>query len=221
MGLVINKVVSDGLDVLSETAGNMFSSNVIVESVTGVDSLQAEIDLVALVEETFDLDDSLTIRAVMGAALEEVFDLLPDFSFEESIVVVLALDTEQLEPSVHSMPDFNSFAQIGDDVYAAGSAGIYKLTGEDDNGEEITAGVAWEKVNFGKMNRKRIRAVFLEGEIEGTQLQAATESGEETYTVSRNRVSVGRNLIGRDWSLRLSGFDRLEATELSFVVRRR
>lgn len=176
-----------------------------------------------LVEEGIGISEGLDAQAAMNPVLSDVVDLYPEFLFlsNEVLAITLALDTEQMAPSVHSMPAFNSFAQIGDDVYAAGDAGIYRLGGNTDDGAAIHTGVAWGKISFRKINRKKIRAIFLEGEITGTRSQAVTESGSGTYTISRNRISVGRNLVGRDWALRLADFERLEAVELALMLGRR
>jgi len=175
----------------------------------------------SLIEENFELSENMVGQAIYSPVLDDLFDLLPVFIGTDTLCVTLALDTERLAPSVHSWPEFNSFAEINDDIYAAGDAGIYRLGGDTDDGAAISAGVVWGKTSFRKSNKKKIRALFLEGEIDGTRLQAETESGSGTYTVSRNRISVGRNLIGRDWSLKLSDFDRLEAVEIAFVLGRR
>lgn len=174
-----------------------------------------------LVEDGIGVDDALTVQAVMNPLLSDALDLLAGFDAGGIPYYTLALDTERLAPSVHSMPAFNSFALIDEDVYAAGGAGIYRLGGDTDDGAAIHSGVAWLKTSFNSTNRKKIRAVFLEGEIENTRLQAETDTGSEVYAVNRHRISIGRNLIGRDWSLRLSDFDRLEAVELAFVIGRR
>lgn len=172
-------------------------------------------------EDTAGFDDNLTIAALMFPELIESFNLFPDFSYDKALNVTLSLDTEKLQPAVHNMIEFNSFIQVGDDILAAGDNGIYKLSGDTDDGEPFITGVVWDKTSFTSLNNKKIRAVFLEGDISETQMQASTETGKGVFPLKRNRIPVPRNLIGKDWSLRLSGFKRLEAMELEFILGRR
>jgi hypothetical protein len=221
MGLVINVAIEDGMEIVDESVIGMMSTNLLAEEIEYTDTSQGKVAVKPVVSETAELDADLIVQALLYPILEDAFDLVPDFRTDESLNITMALDTERLAPSVHSMPAFNSFAQIDDDIYAAGDAGIYRLGGNTDDGAAISPGVMWGKISFRMSNQKKIRAVFLEGEVENTRMQAETDSGAAVYSVTRNRIPVGRNLIGRNWALRLSDFDRLEAVELSLVIGRR
>jgi len=136
-----------------------------------------------------------------------------------AVDMTLTLDTKNMAPAVHSMLPFNSFCEMAGTLYATGALGIYELTGDTDVGEEITAGVLWRGMSFGVSNKKKFRKIMLSGDVTNSSLQLVTESGtSDVYAIKNNRFSIGRNMIGRNWSLRLSGFDKLESVELFPII---
>jgi hypothetical protein len=136
-------------------------------------------------------------------------------------MATLSLDTNQFFPTLHTYPFFNSFIELDGEIYGANETGIYKLAGETDDGEVIHTGIVWSKTSFGASNKKRFKAGFIDGDIEGTQLQMTGDVGVGLYPVLRNKFSIGRDVYGRDWEVRLADFTRIDSFELIPVMFKR
>jgi len=64
--------------------------------------------------------------------------------------------------------DFNSMCRFNGVILAAGAGGLFKACcGSDDNGTDIDAYFTPVKTNFGSLNKKRERHVYLAGECDG------------------------------------------------------
>lgn len=221
MSLVTYDLLQEEID-LTPNAVTMVSLNeVMTEIFATVGVIDFSIIANSKAEDGFGVNDGLIILSHQYALLSETVDLFLDLLTDEVSYITLALDTERLAPSVHNMIRFNSFALINDVLYAAGAMGIYKIIGNTDDGRVFTSGVSWNKTSFGKIHKKKIRAIYLEGEANGAVLQAKTNSKTENYTTVKNRIPVSRNLKGSTWDLRFAGFERLEAMDFVFIMGRK
>lgn len=138
---------------------------------------------------------------------------------EPAIPLTLSLDTDRLFAAMHNLPYFNSFCEIDGDLYAAGPLGIHRLSGDTDNGSVVHTGVIWDRIDFGVSNQKRLRAALLTGDVGVSVVQAVDDSAMGSlFSVSRGRAAIGRNLVGRNWTIRVADFERLESIEFFPVV---
>lgn len=174
-----------------------------------------------IVDEGLSFEEELINQSINHVFINDYIDSSDSFLDYEALYVVLCFDTEELKPSIHSLPFFSSFCDVNGVLYGTDEDGIHKLDGDTDNGQTIHTGVAWTKTSFNLSNKKKFRAAILEGEVDDAVLQAETDGKYGLYSVIRNRASMARNLIGRDWDIRIIDFDRLEAIELVPIVGRR
>ena len=166
-----------------------------------------------IVEEDIDIAGESLGQNISVLLAEDFLGLMCALLIDEDLYLTLSLDTERLLPAMHSLPLFNSFCEVYGEIYAASPLGIHRLTGETDNGAVIHTGIVWGRTDFGTANEKRIRAVIFSGEVSSAVIKAETESGSGVYALTKNRANVGRNLLGRNWSIRLADFERLESIE--------
>lgn len=125
---------------------------------------------------------------------------------------------------------FNSMARIGGSYFGAGPDGLYRIGGDNDAGEEITATVKTPLMDAGSAQQKRIRRVWLQGDLQaGGTLTTVSEAGEEReYDVPAQdagqamaRVPVGRDGTSRHWQLRfdnVGGDFALEGMDIDFAA---
>ncbi len=174
-----------------------------------------------IVDDGVSFNEACANQAIIHVVIDELLGGIDTLIGDEAPYVILCFDTEELKPSIHSLPFFSSFCDVNGVLYGTDEDGIHKLEGDTDNGQTIHTGVAWTKTSFNLSNKKKFRAAILEGEVDDAVLQAETDGKYGLYSVIRNRASMARNLIGRDWDIRIIDFDRLEAVELMPIVGRR
>ena len=128
--------------------------------------------------------------------------------------------------------DFNSFCKIGDKYYGADDSGIFELDGTDDNGTDIDAFFELVLSDFGISNIKKIRSVYVGGEADGklTLTLKDDEDNSRTYDLrltsgskqSSGKVDVGRDGLGRYWSLRIDNtsgvYFAIDSIELLAII---
>lgn len=113
--------------------------------------------------------------------------------------------------------DFNSFCKIGDNFLAASDAGLFSLEGDNDNGADIDAEFELVTTDFGIANLKRLRSIYVGGQADGdTALTVKDDEGNareypnplfKDGQQTGMKVSVGRNGIGRYWSIGVKNVD--------------
>jgi len=173
------------------------------------------------IDEKLLVEGELSAQSVLDLVIEDDFLFLLSTMLDGESYIVLSLDTDRLFPTMHSYPFFNSFTEINGELFATTIEGVYKLSGDTDDGEAIHTGIIWDKTSFGIQNKKRLRTAIVDGNINDITMKATTSSGSAISTLNRNRLPVRRSLYGRDWEIRLADFDRLETFELIPVVLRR
>lgn len=171
-----------------------------------------------LVDEGLNVETAFLTGSTSYVVIEEVFDLAVLFEAIGDPYVNLCLDTDNLHPSIHSLPLFSSLCEIDGVTYGTTATGIHKLEGDNDNGQVIHTGVAWIKTNLGISNKKKFRVAILEGDVESVAIKAETDTGSAVYPIKGNRAPMGRNLKGRDWDIRIIDFERLESFELVPII---
>ena len=171
-------------------------------------------------EEELLIDGGGLAQGIFSSVIEEGFAFLIVSTLSGEPYIILSLDTEALLPTMHSYPFFNSLAEIDGDLFGANADGIYRFSGDTDDGAVIHTGAIWNKTSFGIQNNKRFRTAIVDGDIDDIVMQATTSSGSALNVRKGNRIPVGRNLYGRDWEIKLADFERLEAFELIPVILR-
>lgn len=101
---------------------------------------------------------------------------------------------------------FNSFFQRGNDYYGVANDGIYKLSGDTDNGDPISALVEFARTNLDSTQAKRLSAVYLAAAGDALILKVVTPGRTNLYTArwsgadTRNqRVTPGKGLQSAYW----------------------
>lgn len=171
-------------------------------------------------DDGFQFDDQAVINEINYTLLAETLDFLGAVNIPGQPYISLSLDTEKLFPSIHSYPFFTSFCEIAGVLYATSEDGIHKISGTTDNGAEFHTGMLF-KTDFGITNIKKIRCIVFDGDVSGVQVKATSGGVSGTYGINQNRVYVGRDVIGKDWDLRIADFDRLDGFEVVPNIGRR
>jgi hypothetical protein len=127
------------------------------------------------------------------------------------------LSGQAFEPSIFSGFNFNSFAVLRGQAYAAGENGIYLLGGDHDAGEAINTGARIGPVNFGGAGTKRIRGVVFGQGGPSTRVRVRTDEAEGVFAPDRDtdRVTVSRDLQANEFTVDILNFDELSHLEIT------
>jgi hypothetical protein len=132
--------------------------------------------------------------------------------------VAWVFNTETTGLSAYNNFGFNSMAVHDGVLYATSPAGVYALTGEDDEGRDVTAEVQTGFLDFDQEQTKRVSDIFVG--YTGGELEFDVETydaPQEVYTYAmekremdaprNNRLKVGRGLSSRYWRFTIRNID--------------
>jgi hypothetical protein len=188
-----------------------------------VDSFIASATIADTAQLTVLLKDAM-VSADTPTSISEILALLAD-----GLYATLTLNTGDdiytawvMTPQTKAMRGytnfpFNSFAQMGDLILAAGPQGVYRLGGKTDIGDVITARIRSGLTDMGARQFKRIDRAYLGYRSDGTlclRVTATTQTGDKTvYTyqmvkqpadaIRESRVQLGRGVKSVYWSFEL------------------
>lgn len=131
--------------------------------------------------------------------------------------------------------NFNSYANFNGAQLGVKDDGLFRLSGDLDNTDNIDAEVEFATTDFGDSHKKHMRSVLLGYESEGSIKVEATESGSTDAFITKNLPGLGmgrpvlaklpgqKNITGRYWSfkvLNVSGSDfQLDSIAVTFIKR--
>ena len=135
----------------------------------------------------------------------------------------IALNTEIDAPSQYMGVDLNSLTVFGDKIIGAGETGVMELSGDTDNGTEITAFFQVPSTDLGIPQQKKVRPVILSGYQHGNldvtiicdndekteyRINLTGPLDQSTIKVDLNSDDIGRfigllveNVEGSDFSI--------------------
>ena len=135
----------------------------------------------------------------------------------------IALNTEIDAPSQYMGVDLNSLTVFGDKIIGAGETGVMELSGDTDNGTEITAFFQVPSTDLGIPQQKKVRSVILSGYQHGNldvtiicdndekteyRINLTGPLDQSTVKVDLNSDDIGRfigllveNVEGSDFSI--------------------
>lgn len=110
--------------------------------------------------------------------------------------------------------DYNSMVKFGDDFLCASEDGLFKVSGDSDNGEAITSYFEPGTTDFGISNEKKLRCFYISYEASGNlELTVSTELGfSETISIPAStpgqkarKETVSRSVRGRYFTFQIKG----------------
>lgn len=131
----------------------------------------------------------------------------------------ICLNLRKLAPSQYANYNFNSFCELGGQILGAGDDGIFILdSADDDDGTPITAYFEPAMTDMGISNPKRMRALYMGYEANGTmkvtaQVDELHERAEYVFPAGKDRLQGGgrasgrRDQAGRYWKHKIENVD--------------
>lgn len=130
-------------------------------------------------------------------------------------MITLDINTKVMATTQYLNWEYNSAVKFGRTYLGASAAGLFKIGGDTDNGQPITAFLETGATDLGLEHNKRLRFVYIGMKCSGNLLLEIMVDGGawRSYTIAggptRQNVSVpiGRDGAGRYWTFRLSNVD--------------
>lgn len=247
--------------VLRDTAG--FGRDIEVESLVELldeidEEVRAVLDLVSEIEASDELGASLVVSTMLssGAAFDDSIESLVDallaleddasFSvtlrlpgFDNDLFVGYAMNLRTAGVTQYDNYPFVDFATVGGVPLAISEDGLYRLEGDDDDGDPIAARIRTGLIDFGSEVLKRNPNMYLTLRSDGELVLKVitTDKGykkENWYKLDRRnaaepvegRFDIAKGLVGVYWGYELVNMDGADfefetIKSWPFIVQRR
>ena len=128
------------------------------------------------------------------------------------------MNSNKFNFSVYSNFDFNSYCSYGNQSFGCRADGIYRLDGTTDNDVAFNAGIVLPETTFGTSRKKRFRKAYFG--LSGTtpSIRMETSSGNQTYSITSSKASLSRSQYGKEWTLKVQGYDDMDFIELIPII---
>lgn len=176
------------------------------------DTFSPVVEIPIAISTGIGVSDSLSTQFTILVQLSDAIGIRDSIRGLGEILVGYVINANTNAVSKYSGWDFTSMTQIGQDFYATGSAGLVKLSGDQDNGNDIEATIRTGKFDFDSAFMKRMLKAYLGVASNGTiLLKTITNDGDERIyqcTVSNQnlrekKVDLGRGVQSRYWQFEL------------------
>jgi hypothetical protein len=173
---------------------------------------ESYLSIVALTSTVAMSDGVATTAEVLAALTENLVLSIPTASGQDTYLAYL-LSPETASVTQYSNYNFDGCARFGDRYLFYNSTGLYEYGGLLDAGQSITATIETAAMDFGSSNLKRIPAVYLGVDTDGTLIlkvrTGKTTEAIYTYTTQAKgyqtqKINVGMGLMGRYFQFELS-----------------
>jgi len=209
--------------------------NELVEAIEAADSATDNYGFSVVIAEEFTAADGATAGAILNHVIEEGMAFL-------NITPVINGGTYSgwvMNPETFSVwnyenYNFNSFATANNEVYAAATDGLYRISGSDDDGVDIESRLTTAAIDFGTKNLKQVPQVYLGMTSDGTiVLKVRVDNKYDVWYEATpvedyqhtHMVKLGKGLVGRNWQFELVTKDNssidMESLEFYPVVFKR
>lgn len=180
---------------------------------------------VTALTENLSLADTTSVNAIYGILLPESL-LIGDAVSVNDVLIAYVVNTNTGAVSTYTNYNFNSFAKLNGRYFGATDAGIYELTGADDDGTDIDASIVLPTTDFPTDQvaadvLKRLPTVYLGvNTLGGMMLKVTANGADNFYTLSgttttslhTGRMLLGKGVAARYWDFELTNVDGADFT---------
>lgn len=228
-------VATESLSVAHTQVVNASFGNELVEALENADTVTDNYGFSVLIEESFTAADGATAGAILQHVLSEgmaFLNITP--TINGGTYTGWVMNPETFSVWNYEDYNFNSFASANNEVYAAGTDGLYKIDGGDDDGTDIESRLTTAAIDFGTKNLKQVPQVYLGMTSDGTiVLKVRVDNKYDVWYEAQpveeyehtHMIKVGKGLVGRNWQFELVTKDNssldIESIEFYPVVFKR
>jgi len=212
------KTISDSFAIADAPTMQWVAMHILTESLAATETAIGLFNFSDTIAETLEAGATLTLQQMLQESVTDILDFGITIVLDDETWECWVLNTNAFHPSVYSGFDFNSYAVYNNQAFGCKEDGIYRLDGATDNGTTINAGIVLPETDFGTLREKRFRKAYFG--ISGTSpsIRMESETGDVTYTITDSRANLQRNQKGKEWTLKLQGFDSLDQIDLVPII---
>lgn len=226
----VEMIEAVGIDSVA-AVGQMFAAKLAETVQLGI-ALTPHLLLNVVLDDGIELDDAELIRMVFAPAVVEGIAIEAGYLSPDGSFTTWAMNTRSGAVTEYADYAFNSFAKIGRRYFAASENGLYELTGDSDDGEDIVARIRSGFLQFGGTQLSRLKEAYLAARGGGNfVLRVVTGDGAiYNYSVASanmrsTKVHMGKGMRARYFAYEListgQDFDLDTLEFVPLVVQRR
>jgi hypothetical protein len=210
--------IVEGLIQQSAVYYNPVFFAVINESMTVGNIIEIFIGIDARIDEVLMLGNPTSINMIIEALLRSGLRLSDNSARARSEALQYATNIVTGAVTRYSGFGFASFCNVGQDLYATRTDGLYKVGGDTDNGELLSCLIDFAADDQGNPRTKRLENIFLGITTDGRALaKLKDDAGREIHyrliqrDSSEARINPAKGVSSRYWHLRLEIEDATHA----------
>ncbi|MBW2094205.1 MAG: DUF2341 domain-containing protein [Deltaproteobacteria bacterium] len=193
--------------------------NILTDSIEITEEVLQEFHVESELSDVLEFAASLALNQIATSSIVDRLNLNIMVQFGDDLWECWVLNTNAFHASVYSGFNFNSYAVYNNEAFGCKPDGIYKLSGDTDNGAAFVPGIVLPSTYFGTDRRKRFRKAYF-GLIGGTTpgLKVETDSGSKIYSIVDSKANMTRDMVGRKWVLKFQDFESVSFINLVPVI---
>lgn len=206
----------DGGDMLFPLDSLRLDSAILFAITEGIE-LTDSIDLYLLINleayEAIGVADTVSLASILELAISERMAVNANVASARREALQYAVNAVTGALSRYEGFGFKQFARLGGQTYAITDAGLYRLEGQDDDGDPLNAAIDFGASDFGTAQAKRLSSVYAGIATDGgVYLRLTGDDGvERIYRAMgdsmERRAVTAKGLAARHWRLRLELVD--------------
>lgn len=197
-------------DSMSLSAAALFA---MYDGVAFSDSIDLYLLLDLSMYEMISIGDTASFSGVLQLIMQERLALADSGERSRREAIQYAVNAVAGALSRYSNFGFKQFATAGGHTYAITDDGLFRLTGDNDDGETLNASIDFGASDYGAAQSKRVSSVYAGIATDGCVYFRVTGDGgrEQIYRAAdganERRALTAKGVVARHWRIRLELMD--------------
>lgn len=193
-------------DILSLESNALF---ILHEGIGVTDTLDFYLVINLDAYEAIAVGSRLSLSSIIQLAISERMAISGSSAVARREALQYAVNATTGALSTYQNFGFKQFATAGGHTYAITDNGLFKLTGDTDNGDLLNASIDFGASDFGTSQLKRVSSVYAGVATDGeAYIRVTADEGQEiVYRAvaehNESRVKTAKGLAARHWRVRL------------------
>lgn len=200
----------DSVGMTTDVGASTVRRLTVADGVEVTDDIASKLLLRLEIADGLAVSDADVLQMIYDGRINENVSILAAYIAPSGSFTTWAVNTRTSAVTEYSNYAFNSFAELSSKYIAASSTGLYELSGDNDDGEDIIAQIKTGIAQMGGSRYTSFRAAYLGARGAGNYvLKLETGDGKTyNYAVTANnmettKINLGKGLRARYFSFEL------------------